>query len=203
MKSNTHILNDDKFIKRFGLQGFFDDLPNKIRKQATCFGVLPEDRAVDVAIAQLAMWREDVDFLNNQAKQCAEHIVGKTVIINCDESMSKAALRWKYDLNTIAKNLAWLNVTSDVTIKELSGWTGHPIEKPYAIFDVISDFDSALTKEAFDFADKKLSGQQPKAVKVYATGNSILEQQLYIFIFGKCVAGYLAALNGRSLNCKK
>ncbi|MGD8373800.1 MAG: SIS domain-containing protein [Candidatus Woesebacteria bacterium] len=200
MKSNTYILNDDKFIKRFGLRDFFDNLPGQIPKIAASLGILPDDDVVKVASTWVKMWREDVNFLNNQAKKCADYIVGKTVIINCDKTMLPAATSWRFDLNVISKNLAWVDMASDMTTRELSAWSGYPVEKPFAIFNILSDFDSQQTRDVFEFADKKLSGHQPKAILVNAAGNSLLEQQLYIAIFGRCVAGYLAALNG--VGCK-
>lgn len=196
MKSNTHILDEQNFIKRYDLRAFFKDMPKQIRKKAVAFGIEPSDSRVDAVIAQLAMWQEDIDFANNTAKQCAEHIVGKTVVINFDRAMQSAAASWRFDLNVIAKNLAWLNAVSDTSKDELVGWKGYPIEKPYAVFDIVSGFDGEETKKVFEFADKKLSGYQPKAILVNAAGNSLPEQQLYIAAFGRCVAGYLAALNG-------
>lgn len=137
-----------------------------------------------------------VSYQKNLAKQLALHMVGKTAIIYTGPNMLPVAHRWKLGANQNAKNLAWCNVVSVNDASEQLGWTGHPIEKPFAAINLASDFEQPAVLKYFQTADKTLSGFMPKAVTVTAQGEQALEQLLYLLIIGDFATTYLAILNG-------
>ncbi len=78
---------------------------------------------------------------------------------------------------------------------EFIGWSSHPVEKPFAIIDLISSFEHPRTIKRFELSDKLLSGKRPKATTVQAEGKTIVEQLLFLVILGDMASTYLAILN--------
>jgi len=140
--------------------------------------------------------QKDVTTDENAAKQLALQLVGKTPIIYAGPKMSPAALKWKIAINESAKNTAWTGTLPDMNHNEFTGWTSHPIEKPFAIVDLLSNFEHDRVQKRFELTDRLLSGMRPKASSVNAIGDSVLEQMLFLVIFGEFVSLYLALLNG-------
>ncbi len=143
----------------------------------------------------LGHWGPGVKTADNLAKQLAQNIVGKTPIIY-GGLLYPAAYKWKINMNENAKNTAWCNQYSEFNHNEFLGWVSHPIEKPFAIFDLISSFDHPQIKKRFEVTDKLLSGKRPKAYQIHAEGKTKLEQLLWIVALGDMVSLYLALLNG-------
>lgn len=141
-------------------------------------------------------WSADVAEKDNLAKSLAQEMVGKTPIIYAGPLMFPAAKKWKISINENAKNTSWLNVLPEMSHNEFIGWSGLPVEKPFAVLDLVSSFEHERTKKRFVVADKLLSGMRPKAVTVEAKGDSALEQMLYLICLGEHTSIYLAILNG-------
>lgn len=141
-------------------------------------------------------WAPNVPQENNPAKRMAGDIVGKTPIIYAGPLMYPVAYKWKINTNENAKNTAWCNVLPEFNHNEFMGWTSHPIEKPFAVIDLISSFENPRILKRFEVSDRLLSGVRPKAIRVEAQGASLLEHMLFLTLFGDFVTTYMAILNG-------
>ncbi len=141
------------------------------------------------------LWGPSVPTIDNLAKQLAEHCVGKTPIVY-GGLLYPAAYKWKINFNENAKNTAWCGQYSEFNHNEFLGWSSHPIEKPFAVFDLISSFDHPQIQKRFVISDKLLSGKRPKAKQIHAEGETVLEQLLWTVALGDMVSVYLALLNG-------
>ena len=75
-------------------------------------------------------------------------------------------------------------------------WTSHPVEKPFAVFDLVSELENPRTLKRFSLSDKLLSGRRPKATVVPIEGDSLLKQMLWGSILADFVSIYVAILNG-------
>ena len=75
------------------------------------------------------------------------------------------------------------------------GWTSHPVEKPFAIFDLISSFEHPQVIKRFKVSDKLLSGRRPKAKVIELQGDTVLKQLLWAAILADFTSIYLAILN--------
>lgn len=146
--------------------------------------------------AATAQWVKEVPTSDNPAKQLAEKLVGKTPIIYSGPRMAPAAYKWKISVNENAKNTAWWNTLPEFNHNEFIGWSSHPVEKPFAVIDLLSSFEHPRTLQRFSVTDRLLSGMRPKAISVEAKGASVLEQLLYLVLFGDFVTLYLGILNG-------
>lgn len=141
-------------------------------------------------------WTPNVTTDKNLAKQLALLAVGKTAVIYGGEITAPLAYKWKISWNENSKNVAFWNEYPEFNHNEFLGWTSHPVEKPYVIFDLFSRFEHSQVQRRFEISDRLLSGMRPKATRVELVGDSVLAQLLWGCILADFVSIYLAILNG-------
>ena len=143
-------------------------------------------------------WRVDVPTNQNLAKQLAEETVGKSAVIYSGPLLAPAAHKWKIGFNENAKNVAWEYTFPEFNHNEFTGWSSHPVEKPYQIFYLLSSYDNDRIKKRFDLSEKLLSGRWPAPYKVEVEGETKIQQMLWAVTLGDFVSVYTALLNGTS-----
>ena len=155
---------------------------------------------LETAAANLAdvkkTWGVEVPFKDNLAKQLAWQSAGKTTIFYAGPRFRSCAYKWKIAVNESAKNTAWCGELSEFNHNEFIGWSSHPIEKPFAVFNIRSSFDHPRISTRFDISDRLLSGLRPKATEIRLVGETMLEQFLWSNILADYVSAYLGILNG-------
>jgi glucose/mannose-6-phosphate isomerase len=109
-----------------------------------------------------AGWASTIPTKDNEAKQLAEQMLGKTPIIYGGALTYPAAYKWKISVNENAKNTAWCGRFPEFNHNEFIGWSSHPVEKPFAVIDLISSFEHKRILERFEVTDRLLSGKRPK-----------------------------------------
>ena len=75
------------------------------------------------------------------------------------------------------------------------GWASHPVEKPFAVYDLISSFEHPQIIKRFAVSDQLLSGRRPKSHVVNLKGETPLQQLLWGTILADFASIYLAILN--------
>jgi len=145
---------------------------------------------------QTRKWTSDVTTDKNYAKQLALLSVGKTPVFYAGSLMAPVAYKWKISWNENAKNVSFWNEYPEFNHNEFIGWTSHPIEKPFAIFDLVSNLENPRIIERFAISDRLLSGQRPKATVVNMEGSTAIAQLLWGSILADFVSIYVAILNG-------
>ncbi len=141
-------------------------------------------------------WLPEVPTSENLAKQLALHSAGKTPIIYSGSRMAPVGYKWKISINENAKNIAFCNELSEFNHNEFMGWTSHPVDKPFAVFDLISGFEHPQILKRFDLTNRLLSGLRPKSVPIELQGESVIAQMLWGCLLADFVSIYLAILNG-------
>lgn len=141
-------------------------------------------------------WTANVSTDKNYAKQLALLAVGKTPVFYSGNLMAPVAYKWKISWNENAKNVAFWNEYPEFNHNEFIGWSSHPIEKPFVIFDLISNFEHPRILKRFEISDRLLSGKRPKANIVQLKGDTVLAQMLWASILADFVSIYVAVLNG-------
>lgn len=144
---------------------------------------------------ETANWKAHVTVDKNYAKQLALLAVGKTPVFYGGELMSSAAYKWKISWNENAKNVAFWNQYPEFNHNEFIGWTSHPIEKPFAIFDLVSQKESSRILKRFTVSDRLLSGKRPKATTIEINGDTLLKQLLWANILADFTSIYVGILN--------
>ena len=168
------------------------------------FGIISSGKLDEIASkyewlkSECANWGGDVPEINNYAKQLAAQAVGKTAVFFSGQFSFPVAYKWKTCWNETAKNLAFLCEFPEFNHNEILGWTSHPVEKPFAIFDIISNLEHPQILKRFEISDRLLSGMRPKATTIKLSGESAIEQLLWGSILADFVTIYLAVLNGVS-----
>jgi len=145
---------------------------------------------------QAIAWNQGTPAVHNYAKQLAEHATGKTAIMYGGPLTAPVAYKWKISWNENAKNTSFWNEYPEFNHNEFMGWTSHPIEKPFAVFDIQSGFEDEHIHKRFHLSDTLLSGKRPKAKTVELQGESLLAQLLWGSLLADYVSIYLAILNG-------
>ena len=141
-------------------------------------------------------WLPDAATSKNPAKQLAQELLGKSIVIYSGPKMFPAAYKWKLGFNENAKQLAWVNQLPEYNHNELTGWTKQPVDKPYAVIDLKGSFEHERVLKRFEVSSRLLSGIRPQAIEVKAEGENILQQLTWLIVFGDFVGLYLAMLNG-------
>ncbi len=145
--------------------------------------------------SESAHWFKDIQTDNNYAKQLAHQAVGKTPVFYGGPLTAPVAYKWKISWNENAKNLAFWNEYSEFNHNEFLGWTSHPIEKPFVVFDLISNLEYSQILKRFEVSDRLLSGMRPKAITINLAGDSLIKQMLWGSILADFVSIYVAILN--------
>lgn len=144
---------------------------------------------------KLSEWAADVPTEHNYAKQLAEQTVGKTAVFYAGQLTAPIAYKWKISWNETAKNVAFWNQYPEFNHNEFMGWTSHPVEKPYAVFDLRSTFERPRIAERMELSDRMLSGMRPKAVPLQLVGDSLMRQFLWALALADMTSIYGAILN--------
>ena len=145
---------------------------------------------------ETAQWRGDSPTDKNYAKQLALTMVGKTPVFYAGPLMAPVAYKWKISLNETSKNMAFWNEYPEFNHNEFMGWVSHPIEKPFAVVDLVSNLEHPRVLKRIELSDRLLSGQRPKATTVQLAGRSAIAQMLWGSILADFVSIYTAILNG-------
>jgi glucose/mannose-6-phosphate isomerase len=155
-------------------------------------------QTADFLRAAVAQWVPTVPTTKNQAKQLAQELMGKSPVLYGGPLLAPAAHKWKISFNENAKNVAWEYAFPEFNHNEFTGWTSHPVDKPYGVVYLRSSYDNARIKKRFELSDKLLSGRWPSPLQVEAQGDTPLQQLLWTVALGDFVSLYVAMLNGVS-----
>lgn len=145
---------------------------------------------------ETAQWKKEVTVDKNLAKQLALMAVGKTPVFYAGTIMAPVAYKWKISWNENAKNVAFWNELPEFNHNEFIGWSSHPVEKPFAVFDLVSRFEHSRILKRFEVSDRLLSGRRPKSHTVELKGDTLLQQMLWANILADFTSIYVAILNG-------
>ena len=145
---------------------------------------------------EISHWTPTVPEVNNLAKQIAKMTIGKTLVIFGGELTWPLAYKWKISWNESAKNLAFSNQYPEFNHNEFIGWSSHPVEKPFTVFDIRSNLERARIRERMELSDRLLSGKRPKAHVLELQGRTLMQQLLWGLVLADAASIYTAILNG-------
>lgn len=145
---------------------------------------------------ETARWLPEVPTADNYAKQLALETEGKMPVFYGTPLTAPLAYKYKISWNETAKNVAFWNEYPEFNHNEFMGWTSHPIEKPFAVFDISSTFDTPRILQRMELSDKLLSGKRPQAKALQLQGDTLMAQLLWGAILADFASTYTAVLNG-------
>lgn len=145
---------------------------------------------------QSATWTPRISTAKNEAKQIALLAAGKTPVFYGGAVTGSLAYKWKMNWNETAKNVAFWSQYPESSHNDLVGWTSHPVEKPFAVIDLVSKYEHPQILKLFKTSDKLLSGKRPKAHTVTLKGDTLLRQLLWGCVLADVASIYAAIVNG-------
>ncbi len=145
---------------------------------------------------EVASWRPDAPTANNYAKQIAQELMGKSIVVYSGPKLFPAAYKWKISFNENAKHIAWCNQLPEFNHNEMLGWTEQPVQKPYAVIELRSQLEHPRVQKRFEVTERLLSGKRPAPIVIEPQGESLLQHLLWTIALGDFVSLYLAMLNG-------
>jgi len=144
---------------------------------------------------QISSWKPEVATDNNPAKKLALELMGKSIVVYSGPLLFPAANKWKICFNENSKNLAWCNFYPEFSHNEFIGWSGQPVDKPFAVVEIQSSLEHDRVQKRFEVSQRLLSGKRPAPEVVMPKGENVLQQLLWTMTFGDYVSIYLALLN--------
>lgn len=165
------------------------------------FEIISEEKYNEIAEtseflrAESEKWSASVPAEKNLAKQIALYAAGRSGVFLSSSEMSPVAYKWKISWNENAKNVSFWNEYPEFNHNEFLGWSSHPIEKLFAVFNLRSSFDNPRIQKRFEISDRLLSGKRPAARNIELQGETPLEQMLWGSILADFASIYLAILN--------
>ena len=143
----------------------------------------------------LQQWGATVPTARNLAKQLARQAVGKTAVFCGSEALAPVAQWWQWCWQERAHNVAFSTALTEAEHADAHGWLSHPVDKPFALFDLVGENDSS-TQQRMAALDRRLSGRRPHAKSILLAGDTEVEQVLHGIILAEFASCYLGVLNG-------
>lgn len=142
----------------------------------------------------LQQWGATVPTTHNLAKQLARQAAGKTVVFCGSGTLAPVAQWWQWCWQERAHNVAFSTTLIEAEHAGAHGWLSHPVDKPFALFDLASENDAA-TQQRMAALDRRLSGRRPHAKSILLAGETEVEQVLHGMILAEFASCYLGVLN--------
>lgn len=165
------------------------------------FGLIDETLTSDIEAShdwltkQASAWRREVPVHDNYAKQLALETAGKTPVIYGGPLTAPIAYKWKISWNENAKNTAFWNQYPEFNHNEFIGWASHPVDKPFAVIDLVSSHEQDRIIERMKLSERLLSGKRPKTHTVELPGDTVVAQMLWGCVLADMASCYAAILN--------
>lgn len=147
------------------------------------------------AVAAAQQWGATVPTTHNLAKQLARQAAGKTAVFCGSGALAPVAQWWQWCWQKQAHNVAFATTLAEAEQAGAHGWLSHPVDKPFALFDLVGENDAA-TQQRLATLDRRLSGRRPHAKSILLAGETEVEQVLHGMILAEFASCYLGVLNG-------
>ncbi len=140
-------------------------------------------------------WGVTVPTTHNLARQLARQAAGKTAVFCGSEALAPVAQWWQWCWQERAHNVAFATTLAEAEQAGAHGWLSHPVDKPFALFDLVGENDAA-TQQRMAALDRRLSGRRPHAKPLLLAGETEIEQILHGMILAEFASRYLGVLSG-------
>ncbi len=164
----------------------------------TAYQLLDDDLVeaiADGAANAAQQWGAAMPTARNLAKQLARQAAGKTAVFCGSGALASVAQWWQWCWQERAHNVAFSTTLAEAEQAGAHGWLSHPVDKPFALFDLVGENDAA-TQQRMAALDRRLSGRKPHAKSILLAGETEVEQVLHGMILAEFASCYLGVLNG-------
>ena len=137
--------------------------------------------------------REEQD-IKTRAEKTAQMIFGKLPVIYATDRYAPVAVRFRQQINENAKSLGWHHIVPEMNHNELVGW--RDVHNDLAVIWFRSKGDLDRNKVRIDINKEIIGNYTSTMVELYARGDSLIQQSLYLVHLGDWISWYLAQLRG-------
>ena len=128
--------------------------------------------------------------IQNEAKEIAKRLIGKTPVIYGDKDMEPVMLRFRQQLNENAKMLAWHHTIPEMNHNELVGWTQKQNDKAIVFFR--NEMEHPKVSKRIFIIKEILIDYVDVMIEIESKGISFLERSLYLVHLVDWVSWYIA-----------
>lgn len=140
---------------------------------------------------------------HNRAKQLANFIAGRSGYLIYANELGLVARWWQMAINRRANNLCFIESIDQFVDFGKDGWWSHPVDKPFAVLDLISNRTPQTDNQFFFAKDRVLSGKIPHSKLVELSHSSLIDSFWVGVVLGELTAGYLASLNKQPIDARQ
>lgn len=155
-------------------------------------GLLPKTYMEDLSQAAIFLKNEKSNIIE-KAKNIANEIFGKKVIIYSEASHEGLAIRFRQQLNENAKRLCWHHVVPEMNHNELVGWTQKADDHVVIFLRNVSD--NNRNQHRIEINKKIISQFEPSIIEIWGEGNNEVERVFYTIHLVDWVSYFLSQLN--------
>lgn len=156
------------------------------------YGIVSNDRIDNLKTAK-ELLTNNRQFIEENAKEIAEELMGKRVVIYSEASFEGVAVRFRQQLNENSKQLCWHHALPEMNHNELVGWAGG--DKGLAVLILRNDTDHPRTQVRMDLSSGIYKRYTDTVVEVFSTGKSSIEKAFSLILLGDWISIYLAEMN--------
>ena len=143
--------------------------------------------------ASIDLIKYDQDDIRKMAKEVAQKVYGKTLVIYTTDRMESVAVRFRQQVNENAKLLCWHHVIPEMNHNELVGWKNKRSDLAVLYFRNKDDFKRNAIR--ININQEIIGKLVPTIVELYSKGKSLVEKSMYFVHFGDWVSWYLSELH--------
>ncbi|MBI4298388.1 MAG: bifunctional phosphoglucose/phosphomannose isomerase [Chloroflexi bacterium] len=153
--------------------------------------------AVQVVKEKAAVWSKDNATRHNLAKQIAQELQGRMVVVYGASIMSGVARRWKTQFNENSKSWAFAEELPELNHNSVVGYPLPEAVKERAFVLLLqSSYSHPRTNLRYRVTQEILTRVGVRHQTIEAHGNSALAQMLSTILLGDFISYYLSILNG-------
>lgn len=143
-------------------------------------------------VASADLLTTHLDAIKQEAKEVADRIHNKTVILYSEAKYEGVIIRFRQQLNENSKVLCWHHALPEMNHNELVGWAGG--NDQFAVVMFRNEDDFYRTQKRMDISKEVISRYTDTFIEVQSKGANRIQRSLYLILFGDWVSIYLSEL---------
>ncbi|MBW8048983.1 MAG: bifunctional phosphoglucose/phosphomannose isomerase [Cytophagales bacterium] len=157
---------------------------------------LMSNKFIDDLLASIKLIDQLSDNIHKQAKEIAQRLHHKLPIIYVDNRSGAVATRFQQQINENAKQICHVNLFPEMNHNELVGWEfPENIFSQTAVIIIRTGYDHPRNSVRMNICKSIFERKCGSVLEIKATGNSLIEQSIYLIHLLDWVSVYLAELN--------
>ena len=150
--------------------------------------------AIEDLKKSVELLRKETDDIKEKAEKIAQFLHDKLPIIYSTDRFAPVSVRFRQQLNENAKMLSWSGVIPEMNHNELVGWRDKNDNLAVLYFRSKDDFERNQTR--IDINKEIIGNYTDTIIEVFAKGESLIEQSMYLVHFGDWISWYVSQLRG-------